>query len=540
MSQQQVTCGGKRAAARAAVAGSAQQCARYVARRCGSIRTLLTCFLRTTILLLRTLALLAPRQQLWWIRTRIATSPLLWPTAAACDMKLCPVLVVLAAGCAVSAPVNNIGRPAVFFVSPGGSDAGAGTNLSTPFATLERAVFAAREQTAGATIRVLDGVHSLRAPVKITAAESGPGRPLTLQGTGNGVLSGGVLIKGWTWHSNAGLWKAPIPPEFSGNATMRQLFVGGERLQRPKVPARGALNVTAAADLASFHPTPAPNSSALVGYVSSDLSVRSWQPGQVEGVYNGTAQEWCEHRCGVAKTVALNSTATLIIMQQPCFELAMTRSGWRTSTPSATGVGLPNYWENVHGALAPGEWSLNASAHTVDVMPLRQGPAGNPELLGAISPLTETLLHLLGTANVHVEGLRLEHAAWHLSRNTGYVSTQAGTWVSSDALGTEMHGGLASWHMMPSALLVESSSDITIKHCTVTRLGGAGITIANGSSDCTVASCSFTDISGSAIQLAGTAFSNGVEEEGLRIDKGSQAQKGLVCVNNTITNLPRE
>ena len=452
-------------------------------------------------------------------------------------MRLCLALVAVA-GCAVPAPANTIGGEAVFFVSPAGSDAGAGTSLSTPFATLERALSAVREQTAGSTIQVLDGVHLLRAPVKITAAESGPDRPLTLQGAGNGVLSGGVPVTGWTWHSDAGLWKAPVPPEFSGNATMRQLFVGGERLQRSKATVHGSLNVTTAADLASFRPTPATNSSALVGYVSSDLSVRSWQPGQVEGVYNGTAQEWCEHRCGVAKTVALNGTATLIVMEQPCFELAMTRSGWRTSTPSAKGVGLPHYWENVHSALAPGEWSLNASAGTVDAMPLQPGAAGNPELLGAISPLTETLLHLAGTANVHVEGLRLEHAAWHLSRSTGYVSTQAGTWVGADAL-TAVNYALAAWHMMPSALLVESSSEVTIEHCSVRRLGGAGITIANGSSNSTVASCSFTDISGSAIQLAGTAFSSGVGA-GLRIDERSQAQQGLVCFNNTISNLPQE
>ena len=83
---------------------------------------------------------------------------------------------------------------------------------------------------------------------------------------------------------------------------VRQLFVGGQRLLRTAAPPRGALNVTTAADLAAHSPARPANQSKLVGYVTGDLSVRDWAPEQVEGVYNGTAQEWCEHRCGVAWT----------------------------------------------------------------------------------------------------------------------------------------------------------------------------------------------------------------------------------------------
>ena len=71
--------------------------------------------------------------------------------------------------------------PALFFVSPTGSDEAAGTSAAHPFATIEHALSGARGAKAGATITLLDGLYPLRAPVRITGADAGPGRPLTLQ-----------------------------------------------------------------------------------------------------------------------------------------------------------------------------------------------------------------------------------------------------------------------------------------------------------------------------------------------------------------------
>jgi hypothetical protein len=439
---------------------------------------------------------------------------------------------------------------ASFFVSPGGDDFSAGS-AALPFATLERALAGVRAEPArlGATITLLDGIYPLRAPVRVTDAHADAARPLTLRAAGVGaVLSGGVAITGWRWDNSAGLWRAPIPPEFNGSAALRQLFVGGQRLLRTAAPPRGALNVTMAADLAAHSPAQPANQSKLVGYVTTDLSVRDWAPGQVEGVYNGTAQEWCEHRCGVARTAAINATATLIVMQQPCFEVGMRRSGWSEATPAAKGLGVPNYWENIHGALVAGRWCLNTTARTVDVKPAVLGEAGDPSVLGAVAPLLETLLHVAGTSHVSVVGLGLEHAAWHLG-SKGYISSQAGTWTGPYPSASTAGQGFS---MMPSALLVTNGSEIVVEHCRVRRLGGAGITIAGGSKHSTVRSNLLEDISGSAVQLGGTVANtsgrcicNPVHLQrctcrGMVVDESEPAQIGLSCINNTVRNLPRE
>ena len=323
--------------------------------------------------------------------------------------------------------------PALFFVSPTGSDEAAGTSAAHPFATIEHALSGARGAKAGATITLLDGLYPLRAPVRITGADAGPGRPLTLQahqGAGaRPVLSGGASITGWIWDSGAGLWRAPMPAVFKGSTVLRQLWVGGERLARPTISLGAQLNATTAGDLAVLGASQPPaNQSKLIGYVTGDpRAARDWAHGQVEGVFNGSAQEWCEHRCTVARTVAINASHTLIVMTQPCFEIGMRRSGWSEKTPTAKGLGVPNYWENVHAALAPAEWCLNMSARTVDYMPVPRGtkaPASSsPEVQGAVAPLLEMILHVVNATNVVVRGLGLEHSAWHLG-SKGYISSQ--------------------------------------------------------------------------------------------------------------------
>ena len=81
-----------------------------------------------------------------------------------------------------------------FFVLPTGSDSAGGTSAATPFASVERAMLAARQVAdGGATITLLAGTYRLQVPIRITAADSGPARPLILRAANDhaAVLSGG-------------------------------------------------------------------------------------------------------------------------------------------------------------------------------------------------------------------------------------------------------------------------------------------------------------------------------------------------------------
>ena len=421
------------------------------------------------------------------------------------------------------------------FVSPKGDDTAAGSQAA-PFRTIEHALATARGQ-AGRTatvITLLAGDYNLSQTIEITAADAGPAHPLTLTAQGSAVLSGGVAVEGWVWDAAAGVWSAPLPPAFgAGKAPLRQLFVGGRRVPRPAVALAGAVNATTAADVSVIPAASRPSDPKLVGYVATDADVRGWAPNAVEAVYNGTAQEWTEHRCGVSHVLPINESATLIVMRQPCFELAMRRSGWSEKQPSAAGVGIPHFFENVRSALSPGQWCANSTAGTVDFRPLTASAGESPGEQGAVAPALESLLHIVGASHVRVAGIGLEHAAWFQpSTDTGYVGTQAGTFLTAASLATGNYNG---WWMMPSALFVEGSSSVTIERCDVRRLGGAGVTFGGGSANSTVRRCRFDDVSGSAVQLGGS-----VRNGTLEVDSTAPAQVGLNATDNTITNLPAE
>jgi hypothetical protein len=114
-------------------------------------------------------------------------------------------------------------------------------------------------------------------------------------------------------------------------------------------------------------------------------------------------------------------------------------------------------------------------------MPLTASAGESPGKHGAVAPALESLLHITGTF-VSVIGLSLEHSAWHQpSTGTGYVSTQAGTYLTPASLANS--NDLYTWSMMPSAVFVEGSSSVVIEDCHVRRAGGAGVTFGGGSAN---------------------------------------------------------
>jgi hypothetical protein len=429
-------------------------------------------------------------------------------------------------------PLGQASSPCCsFFVSPGGHDGAAGSRAA-PFASLEHALAAARKETGctSTTITLAAGVYRLSQTVRITAADAGPSHPLTIQASPGAVLSGGVVVSGWTKHG--AMWRAPIPAGFTGGtAALRQLFVGGQRVPRPAAVLVGSVNATAsAADVAVLPAASRPTAPALVGYITTDSSVRAWAPDTVEAVYNGTAQEWTEHRCGVARTVPVNATSTLIVMAQPCFEMAMRRSGWTEASPAAPGVGIPHYFENLRSALAPGQWCINSTAGTVDLKPAAAAAGESPGKHGAVAPALESLLHIAGASHVTIADVGFEHSAWHQpSTGVGYVSTQAGTFLSPASLHNPADE--FTWNMMSSAVFVQNSSDVLVKNCVVQHVGGAGVTFSSGSANSTIRSSRFNDISGSAVQFAGTV---GGQNQTLKVDPHAEAMVGLKCANGSM------
>ena len=130
------------------------------------------------------------------------------------------------------------GVPVVVIVSPRGDDAGDGSP-ERPFATLTRAQAAVRQLNRGSdvTVRLMDGIYRLPAPLQFGAADGGlNGHVVRWEAAPNArpVLSGGTSVTGWRLaDAQAGIWVASIP---MGSAP-RQIWVEGRMAKRATVEA---------------------------------------------------------------------------------------------------------------------------------------------------------------------------------------------------------------------------------------------------------------------------------------------------------------
>ena len=117
-----------------------------------------------------------------------------------------------------------------FYVSLCGNDANPGTK-NAPFASVERALEAARRSPGAVTVRLFGGMYRLRQAVVLTPADSREGTaPLTITNVAGErvVISGGAVLKGLRWTKyKAGIWRTRV----AADLLFDQLFVNG-RLQR--------------------------------------------------------------------------------------------------------------------------------------------------------------------------------------------------------------------------------------------------------------------------------------------------------------------
>lgn len=118
-----------------------------------------------------------------------------------------------------------------FFVARDGDDSWTGLRprplrgREGPFATVERAVAAARESRPPNRIFIRAGTYYLSRPIVLTAQDSN----LTIAGYENErpVLSGGLPITGWA-RAGRGVWAADVPAVREGKLDFRLLRVGDD------------------------------------------------------------------------------------------------------------------------------------------------------------------------------------------------------------------------------------------------------------------------------------------------------------------------
>jgi hypothetical protein len=401
------------------------------------------------------------------------------------------------------------------YVAPYGDDRAPGDAMR-PVRTLERAqqLVRARDRrlTKDLTVRIASGTYRLTRPLAFDARDSGSGGHRVIwQGTGAGVVSGGLRVTGWRpVPGHAGLWAAPAP---QGLGDTRQLYVDGVRAQRASGPVPVTLTRTATGYTAS--------SDTLAGWpgiAGAELVYTAGEP--LWNVQRYGLGQWTEPRCPIA-----SASGTTITMAQPCWANSTKRAVF-PDNPSRTvsmvgpgsltaGAGAA-YLDNARELLdTPGEWYLDRAAHTIYYMP-RAGE--NLRRADVEAPALERLITGGGTADdpVHdiaFRGLQFSYATWLTpSSPEGFSEIQAGytitgpTGYATEGLCGFTPGGqcpFGAWTPEPGNVSLDHGRGIDFSDDAFVHLGAAGLRLGDGTQSSTVRGDIFTDISGNGLEIGG-------------------------------------
>ncbi|MCK2215180.1 right-handed parallel beta-helix repeat-containing protein [Actinomadura sp. ATCC 31491] len=411
-------------------------------------------------------------------------------------------------------------------VAPWGDDSADGSPAH-PFATLGRALAAARQAPGPAVVSLRGGTHVLTEPLRLTEADSG----LVLQAHAYGtagqeapMISGGRTITGW--RVAGGVWTADV-----GDLDTRQLYVDGRRAARASIDALpGAARATD------------------TGYVTD--ARLAWQsPQDVEFVHRGV-YPWSEARLKVAG-VTTDDGSTMITMARPAFDRALElyNSTWAGTTQR--GPGLPTRIENDPSFLRePGTWVLDRSRPGRHVLRYLPRPGEHPERTAVVAPALERLAGVEGARQVTFRGLVFADATW-LGPEQGFVHYHGSGYYEGGGVATAVLGEGASVTYptasvtIPACVAIDDADAVAVEGCRFTRLGASGLSITGGS-EVAVRGCTFDTLSAGGVVVTGgrdvAIEDNLVRHIGLD-HSGSPgiavtAAHGCLIAHNEVTDVP--
>jgi hypothetical protein len=364
-----------------------------------------------------------------------------------------------------------------FFVSASGSDANTGTSVSSPFATIEKALGAVAKidkNVAGNTVLTInEGVYQLANPLAIDEFVGGnPKHPVTIKAALGATvkISGGVSIKDWV--------KTSGKPYFQKTLTLsevRDLYVDGERRTRARTNERiTGLNwvlegMSKVGMLIDQNKLPAiANTSQLEFHMQSE-----WRDAYVP-IQSMTS------RNGVwdIRSNRLNEVTSL------------------TPLPAVPSFTIPFFVENALELLdQPGEWYFDRTSKTIYYYPKLGENINNLEML---APVLDRLIDIRGSRlsnkvrNVTIEGIQFAHTAWNLPSNEGWYGWQAAEHLVRPA----------NVLTPPGAIIINNASNIVIQNCKILNTAVSGIAMPNGVNNSRIEGCYFFDNGGAAIQVS--------------------------------------
>jgi hypothetical protein len=369
--------------------------------------------------------------------------------------------------------------PISLYLSPGGNDQWSGRlaepnaqHNDGPLATLTAARNKIRQlraekgaAAAPVTVYLRGGVYPLAEPFVLEPEDSGMAdAPVVYTACAGGrpVLSGGTAIGGWK-AAPGGVWRAELPAVAAGRWYFHQLFVGGQRRSRARLPHDGFFTIAQKAPLSKE----TASSSAFV-FAAGDL--KNWP--DVADANLVVYHSWETSRLRIA---AIDEARRLVNFTGPA---AWPFESW--------GPKQRYYVENVREALgAPGQWYLDRRSGVLEYVPLDKEEMGSAV---AVAPRLSSLVELRGdpdhgrlVRHVSLRGLTFSYADWVLGPQ-GYSDPQAAVSV-------------------PAAVTADGARECVVEGCEVSHVGGYAIWLRRGCQGCRIQRNRLCDLGAGGIRV---------------------------------------
>jgi hypothetical protein len=396
------------------------------------------------------------------------------------------VLSCLAAGNAVGAMVD-------FYVATDGDDKWSGTLAALgraktigPFATLERARDAVRESRArepdrAVAVHVRGGRYEIAEPLVLGPEDSGSAdAPVvwTAYRDERPVVSGGVRIANWK-RAGGAKWKARIAEVARGEWYFSQIFVGGKRRYRPRLP-KGTYHFVAG----ELPPT--------AKHKGKGHDRFRFRKGDIEA-------KWRNREDVEVINIHIWSASRMRIADVDERERVVTFTG-RTRTMSHWGAFRTRnryICENVADAHTdPGEWYLDRTSGELTYI----RPTGeNMRRAEVIAPRAKRLLVLEGDVgarkwleHVTFRGIAFEHANWE-------CAPQGNSFPQAEA-------------HMGAAVELTGARDCLLERCSVSHVGEYAISLGKGVKRVAVRDCELWDLGAGGVKIGEQRRSSDDEE----------------------------
>ena len=386
-------------------------------------------------------------------------------------------------------------------------------NSDGPLATLPAAVDRVRElsKKSGSEknfrIVLKEGVYQVSKKIEISERDSFRLSIEAFPGE-KPIISSGKKITGWKKSKVNGktCWKVNLPEVKSGEYYYRQLFVNGQRANRPRLPEKGFYEVEDPLFGTSGSSGQQYADAARDRFIFREGDIKKWK--NLNDINLMVLHFWQEDYLPIKE---VNWEKREVLFSAKSY-MAFTRSHPYHMCGNAW-----YYVDNVFEALdSPGEWYLDKTTGDLFYIP-RSGELINETDIYA--PVLTSLLQVKGNekekifaGNVHISGLSFRHSEY--------------IWNSHYGTGNNFGGS------GPALISFNSVTNCSVSECEFTNLGEYAIEIQGESNQVYITGNNFSDLGAGAVKMRNCSQIHITDNE---INSGGRVFHGAAAIVANMT-----